>query len=170
LKSRTACPISSPSRVLNAARERYFRAPIFMTPRQNLRRLRKCPPQLAESVSTPIWGAWNRPGPWQASSVSSRARRSSNFMFVPSTDGRSVGGLLHCLRSLTRWSFCWASFNHDSAMRSQTSLSLGLFAFSDCRRHSPALSRHSSAVFMMPTIARYRNVGCRHSPSFNRTP
>jgi hypothetical protein len=33
-----------------------------------------------------------------------------------------------------------------SAMRSQTALSLGVIALSDCCRHSSALSRNSSAV------------------------
>jgi hypothetical protein len=41
-----------------------------------------------------------------------------------------------------------ASFNHDSAMRNQTALSLGVIALSDCCRHSSALSRNSSAVLM----------------------
>jgi hypothetical protein len=54
--------------------------------------------------------------------------------------------LSHCLRLGGRWSASWAIFNHDSAMRSQTALSLGLIAFSACRLHSSAFSRNSSAV------------------------
>ena len=57
----------------------------------------------------------------------------------------------HCLRLAERWSLSWASFSHDSAMRSQTALSLGLTALSDCWRQSSALSRNSSAVLKTNT-------------------
>jgi hypothetical protein len=50
------------------------------------------------------------------------------------------------VRSSATPSLGGASFNHDSAMRSQTALSIGVIALSDCCRHSSALSRNSSAV------------------------
>src|ERR1700716_3186867 len=64
---------------------------------------------------------------------------------VPHATSRAAR-LDHCLRLGERWSVSWASFSHDSAMRSQTALSLGLTALSDCWRQSSALSRTSSAV------------------------
>jgi hypothetical protein len=65
----------------------------------------------------------------------------------------------HCLRLEGRRSVCWAIFNHDSAMRSQTALSLGLVAVSACWRHSSAFSRNSSAVLMARMIARRGRIG-----------
>jgi hypothetical protein len=64
-----------------------------------------------------------------------------------------VGRLSHCLRSGERRSVPWAIFNHDSTIRSQTALSRGLTAFSDCWRHSSAFARNSSAVLKAASCA-----------------